>query len=114
MKNNFVTMSDCYKFSHAPQYPPNTEIVSSYLESRGGVWPSTMFFGLQYYLKMIEGVQVTQEKIDYAEPRIDACMGPGTFNREGWEHIVNAHEGRLPVRIKAVPEGMIIPISNIK
>jgi nicotinamide phosphoribosyltransferase len=61
---------------------------------------------------MIEGVQVTQEKIDYAEPRIDACMGPGTFNREGWEHIVNAHEGRLPVRIKAVPEGMIIPISN--
>jgi nicotinamide phosphoribosyltransferase len=55
---------------------------------------------------------VTKEKIDAAEKIINAHMGLGEmvhFNREGWEHILNAHGGRLPVVIKAVPEGMVVP-----
>jgi len=27
------------------------------------------------------------------------------FNRAGWEHILKKHGGKLPVSIKAVPEG---------
>ena len=41
-------------------------------------------------------------------------FGPGTnvFNKEGWEYIVKVHGGKLPVRIKAVPEGTVLPYKN--
>jgi nicotinamide phosphoribosyltransferase len=35
------------------------------------------------------------------------------FNRKGWEHILNAHGGKLPIRIKAVPEGTVVPVDNV-
>ena len=43
---NLALLSDSYKFSHHVQYPPGTSLVYSYLESRGGVFPETVFFGL--------------------------------------------------------------------
>ena len=30
----------------------------------------------------------------------------------GWIHILEKHGGRLPIRIKAVPEGLVIPYKN--
>lgn len=35
------------------------------------------------------------------------------FNINGWTHILTKHDGRLPVRIKAVREGTVLPISNV-
>jgi nicotinamide phosphoribosyltransferase len=35
------------------------------------------------------------------------------FNREGWEYILNSHGGKLPVVIKAVEEGTVVPINNV-
>ena len=35
------------------------------------------------------------------------------FNREGWEYILNTHGGKLPIKIKAVPEGMTVPVKNV-
>ena len=43
--------TDSYKSSHYLQYPPNTTSMFSYIESRGGDYKATVFFGLQYYLK---------------------------------------------------------------
>lgn len=40
------------QFSHHFQYPPNTEVVYSYFESRGGKFPAVCFFGLQYIIKV--------------------------------------------------------------
>ena len=86
----------------------------SYFESRGGRFPSTLFFGLQYYLKRyLEGEVVTAEKIDEAERYMSAYFASHVFNRDGWEHIVERHSGRLPVRIKAVAEGIEVPVSNV-
>ena len=31
------------------------------------------------------------------------------FNAAGWRHIVDAHGGRLPLRIRAVAEGTVVP-----
>lgn len=113
-QDNIMLNTDSYKFSHYKQYPADTEEVYSYLESRGGDYPITCFFGLQYYIKRyLMGQVVTQEKIDYAEKRVNAHIGPGTFNREGWEHILNAHGGKLPVEIKAVPEGTNVNYKNV-
>ena len=103
--------------SHWRQYPPNTTIVYSYFESRGGKFDEVCFFGLQYIIKRyLTGQVVTKEKIDAAEEVINALMGLGEmkhFNREGWEYILKEHGGKLPIIIKAVPEGMTVPNKNV-
>jgi nicotinamide phosphoribosyltransferase len=111
---NIILATDSYKFSHACQYPTGTTKVYSYFESRGGDFPETVFFGLQYYLKeYLEGVRVTKDMIDEAEAIINEHMGRPMFNRAGWEHILEQHGGRLPVSIRAVPEGMVVPYRNV-
>jgi nicotinamide phosphoribosyltransferase len=113
--NNIILLTDSYKGSHYKQYPPGTEGVYSYFESRGGRWSDIVFFGLQYYLKRyLAGEQVTAAKIDEAEAIFAKHFGHTSFfNRAGWEHILNAHQGRLPVWIKAVPEGSVVPNRNV-
>lgn len=115
MKFNICTASDSYKMGHYSQYPENTEEVYSYFESRKGAkYPKTMFFGLQYLLKeFFTGRVVTREKIDIAQKRVDAHLFPGAFNIEGWEYILKEYDGKLPVEIKAVPEGLLIDNSNV-
>lgn len=112
VNQNIITLTDSYKTSHYLQYPKGTERVFSYLESRGGLFDNTVFFGLQYFLKnYLVGEVVTMDKINRAERLVKAHGVP--FNREGWVHIVNAHKGRLPVTIKAVPEGTVVPGKNV-
>jgi len=108
---NIILNSDSYKYSQFNQYPPGTETVYSYIESRGGDWPATVFFGLQAFIKEYLTKPVTREDIDEAEAIITAHGEP--FNREGWEYIVEKYEGRLPVVIKAVPEGTVVPVKNV-
>lgn len=112
VNQNIITLTDSYKTSHYLQYPKGTERVFSYLELRGGLFDNTVFFGLQYFLKnYLVGEVVTMDKINRAERLVKAHGVP--FNREGWVHIVNAHKGRLPVTIKAVPEGTVVPGKNV-
>jgi nicotinamide phosphoribosyltransferase len=111
---NLVLATDSYKFTHWKQYPPGTEFVYSYLESRGGMFGQVVFFGLQYYLeRYLSGVVVTEEDVREARRFVDQHLGPGMFNYEGWMHIVRRHGGRLPVMIKAVAEGSVVDVSNV-
>jgi nicotinamide phosphoribosyltransferase len=127
-----VLNTDSYKASHWLQYPPGTSHVFSYIESRGGAHeragplPSahtgalqgrrsssdrTLFFGLQYILKEYFTKVVTADDVALAE---EVCAAHGVpFNRDGWLHIVSAHAGRLPVRIRAVAEGTLVPVHNV-
>lgn len=111
--NNIILQTDSYKLSHWKQYPDGTTLISSYLESRGGKYDATIFFGLQYFLKQLEGVVVTMEDVKEADAFAKAHFGSDIFNREGWEYIVNQHGGRLPIRIKAVKEGTLVPTHNV-
>ncbi len=114
MNNNIITLTDSYKVTHAKQYPPGTEYVYSYFESRGGEFPETVFFGLQYILKRyLCGKVVTQEKIDRADWIYQRHFGAPWFNRAGWEYILKEYDGHLPVSIKAVAEGAIVPTRNV-
>lgn len=114
-EDNIILLTDSYKVSHHKQYPPNTEIVYSYFESRGGKFDKTLFFGLQYWIKRyLCGPVVTKEKIDQAEKLCIAHLGdPTIFHRKGWEHILKKHKGHLPIVIKAVPEGSVVPTRNV-
>ena len=111
MTKNIILLSDSYKYSQWLQYPPGTEYVYSYIESRGGDWKDTVFFGLQAFIKEYLTTPVTMEDIDEAEAIILAHGEP--FNREGWEYIVNELSGKLPISIFAPPEGSIIPTQNV-
>jgi nicotinamide phosphoribosyltransferase len=113
--HNILLLTDSYKVSHHKQYPPRTEAVYSYFESRGGEFPETVFFGLQYFLdEYLAGVVVTADKIDEAAAIFEAHFPGGSFfHRAGWRHIVEAHGGRLPIRVKAVPEGSVVPTGNV-
>ena len=113
--DNILLLTDSYKVTHYRQYMAGTETVYSYFESRGGAFDETVFFGLQYYLKKyMLGAVVTPAKIDAAEAIYGAHFNDASmFNRAGWEYIVNQHNGRLPVSIRAVPEGSAVPVSNV-
>ncbi|QGM44474.1 nicotinate phosphoribosyltransferase [Methylocystis heyeri] len=108
--DNLILDVDSYKASHYLQYPPGAEYVSSYIESRGGAWPETLFFGLQIYLKNVLTKPISRSDIDEAEAVFRLHGEP--FNREGWEHILKAHKGFMPVRIQAVREGIVLPTRN--
>jgi len=113
---NICTLTDSYKLGHHGQYLRGTEYVASYFESRNGaMFDETVFFGLQYILtKYLAGQVVTREKIEKAAKLSEAHLRDGkVFNRAMWEHILNEHDGRLPVRIKAVPEGTPVTVSNV-
>lgn len=103
--------TDSYKASMYPQYPPGTTVVYSYIESRGGKYDRTLFFGLQTFIKQYLLKLITQEQIDFAAEVWEANGMP--FNKEGWEYILNTYGGRLPVRIRAVREGTVIPTKNV-
>eukprot|EP00437_Effrenium_voratum_P056003 CAMPEP_0181528496 /NCGR_PEP_ID=MMETSP1110-20121109/70568_1 /TAXON_ID=174948 /ORGANISM="Symbiodinium sp., Strain CCMP421" /LENGTH=815 /DNA_ID=CAMNT_0023659443 /DNA_START=9 /DNA_END=2453 /DNA_ORIENTATION=- len=121
--DNIILLSDSYKVSHWRQYPPGTQYVYSYFESRGSDrdgWDEVCFFGLQYFLKRyLAGVVVTREKIDQAAKVYAQHFGDGVsdnpdlFFREGWEYILEKHGGRLPVKIKALPEGTVMPNKTV-
>lgn len=113
---SIITATDSYKMNHWAQYPDGLQTIYSYFESRvGAKYAETPLFGLQYFLKeYLEGVRVTKEGIDYAEKLCQQHFGSADmFNREMWEHILEEHGGKLPVRIKAVPEGLPIPTGNV-
>ena len=114
METNILLLTDSYKATHWKQLPKGTTILRSYLESRGGQFDNTLFYGLQYYIKhYLSGKVISHQKIMQAKVFWDQNLGPGHFNLEGWLHILNTHNGSLPVKIKAVPEGTSVPTSNV-
>ena len=112
MKSNRILDTDSYKTSHYLQYPPDTQRVFSYLESRGSErnWDETLFFGLQYILKEYFEEPITYEEFYEASAIVPKHGVP--FNQEGWQRLIEKHRGRLPLRIRAVPEGSIVPTYN--
>jgi len=112
---NIITQTDGYKFLNNSNLQ-NVSNVYSYFESRSGAkYPTTVFCGLQYFLKeYLEGVVVTQEKIDWAKIVAKNYLGSEhDFNEKMWKTIVDEYSGKLPITIKAVPEGAEIPESNV-
>lgn len=114
IENSPAIDTDSYKTSHWMQYPPNTEYVYSYLESRGGQFDEAVMAGVMYNLHQIAGEALGEGDIETLQDLIVPHMGgnPENFNREGWEDIVKTHKGRLPVKIMGIPEGTRIGTKN--
>jgi nicotinamide phosphoribosyltransferase len=111
LAKNLILNTDSYKVSMFKQYPAGTTGVYSYIESRGGRYDRTVFFGLQAFIKEYLLNPLTQSDIDIAEEILTAHGEP--FNRAGWQYILDKHRGFLPVVIRAVPEGSVVPVKNV-
>lgn len=107
---------DSYKDGHHHMYEDDTEVVVSYFESRiGAMYDYTVFFSLQKDIIKWLLKPVTQEMVDFAAEfaKVHFFDNPNIFNKEGWDYIVNELNGKLPIRIRAVPEGTRVPINNV-
>jgi nicotinamide phosphoribosyltransferase len=111
LTDNPIMDTDSYKASHWLQYPPDVTSMYSYFESRGGRYKDTVLFGLQYYLAEYLTKPITRAHVDEAAAFFAAHGEP--FNREGWEYLVDTYGGHFPVRIRAVPEGTVVPTGNV-
>lgn len=114
-QDNLILATDSYKLGHWNQYPHDTEGVYSYFESRtGALYPETVFFGLQHIISQYLRAPISADDIEEAAYLSKIHFGnEKMFNRIGWEYILHEHGGYLPLRIKAVPEGSVIPTGNV-
>lgn len=108
---NIILLTDSYKASHYLQYPENTTYLHDYIESRGGLYGYTKFFGLQYYLKKYLTKKITFEMLEEAKEVLTLHGLP--FNYDGWKYIIEKLDGKLPLRIRALPEGAIVKNHNV-
>ncbi len=105
---NLLLATDSYKHSHFLQYPPKATHVSAYVEARKNLFSeSLIFFGLQAFLLDRLMKPITLDDVEEAEMITGAHGEP--FNKQGWRDIVTKHGGFLPLEIKALPEGLVVP-----
>lgn len=106
--DSILYQTDGYKPSHWKQYPPGTEYVHSYFESRGGPFAETVHFGLQYIIeKHLENPRLSPGEIMNAYKFYNEYYGSDIFHYHGWMHVFQEHRGQLPLKINSVPEGSI-------
>ncbi|KAH6927551.1 hypothetical protein HPB50_005668 [Hyalomma asiaticum] len=112
--DNVILLTDSSRVCHYLQYPEETTLIYSYFESLGSKYDKTLFFGLQYILKKwMVGPVITVKKINDAKEFFRVHFNQELFNESGWMHIVEQHDGHLPLSIRAAPEGSLIPTRNV-
>ena len=124
MITNPLTSIDFYKSDHRRQYPDNTTEVYSNFTARSnrlgnfqkGNNAKIVFFGLQYFIKDFlinawnEGFfkKPKDQVIAAYKRRMDFSLGKDAIDVA---HIAALHDlGYLPLKIKALPEGMCVPM----
>jgi nicotinamide phosphoribosyltransferase len=56
---------------------------------------------------------VTKENLEQATKFWHEHFGNDIIDQEMWKYIIEKHNGHLPIRIKAVPEGTVVPTGNV-
>lgn len=105
---NIILDTDSYKLSHYKQLPEGTTKLVSYIESRGGVFDETVFFGLQKVLIDLEENFPTLEDVE--EAQYLAAKHGEPFNKQGWLELIEL--GCYPLLIRAIPEGQRVKTKN--
>lgn len=112
---NNILRTDVYKLGHHDMLPLGTKRSHMHMMARLGPGiPFTVWFGLQYYLqRYLSGQFATREMLEEARQVGIFNLGHDVLNYAGWMRIINVHGGRLPLEIRAVPEGLRVPRGNV-
>ncbi len=108
---SIINKGDSYKYSHPAQNRPNLVSAYNYIESRGGLYPATVWIGMQATIQENLMIPVTMKEVKYIRARCEKHGVP--FDYKGWKRIVKVHNGFLPVRIKSIPEGSLVPTNHV-
>lgn len=111
LRENLILKADSYKYSHTMLYPQGVDYMMDYMESRGGKFEKTKWFGLQIYLKKYLTNPITMDDVNEANDFLKVHGEP--FDFDGWKYIVDKHDGYLPIKIRAVAEGTLVPTGNV-
>jgi nicotinamide phosphoribosyltransferase len=111
---NLLLATDVYKMGHLEQYPSDTDYIYSYMTARSSKkYKELVFYGLQYYLKEYLFKPITHSDVtEYLSTRQEILGFPLAE-----KHVKKLRDladlGYLPILIKSVAEGTILPIQNI-
>lgn len=110
---NLLLNTDSYKASHWQQYPAGSEQMFSYIEARSSKngYQHSLFFGLQALVQQVLSQPITDAMIVEARELLTAHGEP--FNEAGWRRILTEFGGYLPLTIRAVPEGRVVPLKQV-
>ncbi|MGV3605340.1 MAG: nicotinate phosphoribosyltransferase [Planctomycetaceae bacterium] len=111
-QNNPLLRTDVYKMGHMLQYAPGTSKVYSYLCARSSrEYSECVWFGLQYFLKQYLTQPITQANVQEFIHAYGSILGQKSQETE--EKLIQlARLGYWPIKIKALPEGTIVPVRN--
>lgn len=107
---NFILNVDSYKTGHSAMMKEGVVALESNIIARKPSKYAThvVMAGLQYYLQKYLNINITIDDIDEAE--LETSQRGDDFDRGFWEHILNEYNGKIPVHIRAVPEGTLVPV----
>lgn len=113
MKNlnvNFILNVDSYKTAHGMMMKDGVIALESNIIARkpSPYTSHVVMMGMQIFLQEYMDICITKEDIDEAEA--ETASRGDYFDRQFWEHIVNVHKGRVPLHIRAIPEGTVVPV----
>lgn len=108
---NLVVSTDSYKVSHYLQFPVGLEFSQYYVESRGGVFDKIMIDEIAIMCRILEK-GVSSGDVVYADKLFKKHFGSEVFNKTGWDIIANELDGKLPILIRAVREGEVVPVRH--
>lgn len=114
MRNNILLSTDLYKFGHEEFYPEGMTKIYSYLVARNGKEiPYTLFYGLQAAIKRYLMNPVTIEDVAEFVFEFKAALGFAPSDRFLTKLQDLVALGYLPIEIKAVEEGTVMPVKNV-
>jgi len=110
---NVLLATDVYKMGHMEQFPEGITKAYAYLTARSDKKiPFTLFNGLQPILKNYLAQKITHEMVtEFLQVR-ESILGPTPKHIFEKMHAL-ADLGYIPLEIKAVPEGTVLPVKNV-
>lgn len=110
-KKNLITSTDSYKVGHYMMLPTGNTHSSYYIEARSE-GDELIAGGMNYVAKVLEQ-GITLEDVERANSLFKNHFGRDVMNYDGWMKIINEFDGKLPIRLIAAPEGMLVPSKNV-
>ena len=107
---NFILNVDSYKTGHGLMMKEGVIALESNIVARKPTKYTShvVVMGLQIFLQEYMDITITTDDIDEAE--FETEQRGDDFDRGFWEHIVNVYGGKLPLHIRAIPEGTVVPV----
>ena len=104
---NIITAADWYKTDHSRQYPDDLAYMQAYICARGGPFDKLVVCGVSYVCKLLSLYRLQVHHIAEANS-VFQSVGV-TFDSTKWDELLKCKDGKLPLKICALPDGTMVP-----